>query len=334
MKNLIFKGLIILFAQNTFGTESKLLNAERFVHLAKTAIDRNYECSICLDDISEEMITLPCTHFFCKECIIQLFNNNIYACPLCRVEHKIFALIKLLGDASSTVREEASRNLGRLSFKIVCNKEAMIREQAIPPLVDLLKDTSVAARNAACTLCNLAFDSESKALIVESEAIGPLIGLLRSYKTCIETAEYAARTLTNLASDGRYQRLIAEEEDIIPFLIILLSKKKPILRSLSAVLLWNLAFDNIDNKETIVTAGAIPILVNLLKDRSYEIRERAAGVLSNLIYENSKNKLLISKSARKHRKKIEIYLREMEEEMERKWVKGLRDLNKELDVLK
>lgn len=42
------------------------------------------ECSICLDDIKEEIYITKCNHTFHNKCIIELKNNNINKCPCCR----------------------------------------------------------------------------------------------------------------------------------------------------------------------------------------------------------------------------------------------------------
>jgi hypothetical protein len=48
------------------------------------------ECPICYDPI-ETMVTLPCKHVFCKDCLekyfIRLcFDNQTMNCPFCRHE--------------------------------------------------------------------------------------------------------------------------------------------------------------------------------------------------------------------------------------------------------
>ena len=45
-------------------------------------LERNYACSICLESICDnEISVLPCKHIFHKSCL-DLINNN--RCPLCR----------------------------------------------------------------------------------------------------------------------------------------------------------------------------------------------------------------------------------------------------------
>ena len=41
------------------------------------------ECSICLDDIEEEVAILKCNHFFHKECISEWLSRS-NTCPYCR----------------------------------------------------------------------------------------------------------------------------------------------------------------------------------------------------------------------------------------------------------
>ncbi len=40
------------------------------------------ECSICLDIVSQAVIT-PCEHLFCRECIVVSLGSDTGACPTC-----------------------------------------------------------------------------------------------------------------------------------------------------------------------------------------------------------------------------------------------------------
>lgn len=43
-------------------------------------------CTICLETLDEETISLPCNHLFHKSCIIPWLENKS-TCPLCRTEY-------------------------------------------------------------------------------------------------------------------------------------------------------------------------------------------------------------------------------------------------------
>ena len=42
------------------------------------------KCSICLEDLSDEIYTLECNHKFHTKCIIKWFRNDNSTCPLCK----------------------------------------------------------------------------------------------------------------------------------------------------------------------------------------------------------------------------------------------------------
>ncbi|KAK6120588.1 hypothetical protein DH2020_045666 [Rehmannia glutinosa] len=54
----------------------------------KVIIDNNTEmmtCSICLEDFTEGLISMPCSHVFHGDCITQWLRTSHY-CPICRFE--------------------------------------------------------------------------------------------------------------------------------------------------------------------------------------------------------------------------------------------------------
>ena len=52
---------------------------KRFVH--QTELMRKLECSIC-SNILKSPLRNPCQHLFCKDCIIQSFNDGNNQCPV------------------------------------------------------------------------------------------------------------------------------------------------------------------------------------------------------------------------------------------------------------
>ncbi|KAK6120689.1 hypothetical protein DH2020_045570 [Rehmannia glutinosa] len=54
----------------------------------KVTVDNNMEmmtCSICLEDFTEGLISMPCSHVFHGDCITQWLRTSHY-CPICRFE--------------------------------------------------------------------------------------------------------------------------------------------------------------------------------------------------------------------------------------------------------
>lgn len=51
-------------------------------------VSDNHTCSICLCDISEQKITLYCSHIYHYDCLATWFNKNRYSCPNCRHKYE------------------------------------------------------------------------------------------------------------------------------------------------------------------------------------------------------------------------------------------------------
>lgn len=48
-----------------------------------------YECSICLNNITEDIAKTECEHYFCKSCIIKWLKKN-NTCPNCRTSFQYY----------------------------------------------------------------------------------------------------------------------------------------------------------------------------------------------------------------------------------------------------
>ncbi|KAK6120590.1 hypothetical protein DH2020_045668 [Rehmannia glutinosa] len=81
-----------------FYDQSRLITESRMVPTAessiesilkrKVTVDNNMEmmtCSICLEDFTEGLISMPCSHVFHGDCITQWLRTSHY-CPICRFE--------------------------------------------------------------------------------------------------------------------------------------------------------------------------------------------------------------------------------------------------------
>lgn len=166
------------------------------------------------------------------------------------------------------LRKTIAETLGALASGNSKNKALIVRLRAIPPLVELLRETHTIrglrhyARAAATSLCILSYgSSENVAEIVRGGAIEPL----------------AERLLDN---DSH-------------------------LRAVAAKTLGNLAFQNATNRALIVQAKVMPKLIWLLKDGHLDLSEEetaltrraALGALRNLVTEEAFRGFLSSTDA-------------------------------------
>ena len=73
---------------NCYPKNIYMLDENNIVELNKKFVDNN-TCSICIDEINKDKITLKCIHTFHKKCIFEWINTNyenniIPCCPVCR----------------------------------------------------------------------------------------------------------------------------------------------------------------------------------------------------------------------------------------------------------
>jgi len=130
--------------------------------------------------------------------------------------------VAVLSTGLDEAREYAVAVLSTLARSQGGNKKAIAQAGAIPPLVDLLSDASMATqRNAACTLWSLSdgkegvYDKE----MVQCGAVQPLIAMLMLNQT--ETSGFAAACLSCLCADENARRGIIEAGGANPLLSLL-----------------------------------------------------------------------------------------------------------------
>lgn len=57
--------------------------------LAFNGLAGNLECPICLDEKPKaEMVVLPCGHYICRECLLNLQRRRDLSCPTCRARFR------------------------------------------------------------------------------------------------------------------------------------------------------------------------------------------------------------------------------------------------------
>ena len=79
---------------------------------------KEYECCICLENIADNAIILPCNHIFHVYCIIhwtitRIKNDTYHFCPFCKSKYNYKALIS---DIISELREKINTNQKNLDL--------------------------------------------------------------------------------------------------------------------------------------------------------------------------------------------------------------------------
>lgn len=93
---------------------------------------------------------------------------------------QIRALVAALGAGVDTVTEPAAQELAKLAFGDDAAVVAIVEAGGIAPLVELVRDGSEDAKEAAAwALSNLALNDDNEMAIVEAGAIVPLVELVR-----------------------------------------------------------------------------------------------------------------------------------------------------------
>lgn len=192
-------------------------------------------------------------------------------------------LIRLMGDGKSartdTPQERAAAVLCDLA-RGAENKETIVAEKGVPPLVAMLSCPSPEAQtHAAGALWHLALLEKNRTIIAGAGGIEPLVALLGSP---MENAQmYSAGALFHLASNGD-NRVATVKAGAIPSLVALIHSKLPDTREHAASVLSALAVSRGNNKKMIVQAGGIPALIALLSDTRVLTQRHAACSLWGL----------------------------------------------------
>ena len=59
----------------------------------KINLEEEEYCSICLEKLDNNHISLPCKHHFHEKCITEWFNNK-RDCPICRMKYRLVLTTK------------------------------------------------------------------------------------------------------------------------------------------------------------------------------------------------------------------------------------------------
>ena len=174
--------------------------------------------------------------------------------------------------------------------------QGLIRtSDGIAPLITLLhlrRSLSVAAqKHAACALWHLASQAETKAAIVESGAIKPLIVMLARAEDSPATDlanELAAIILLRLARSNELVCREVADKGGVPPLVALLSSPCLGAQQQAAALLSELSLVS-HNRMVIAAAGGIIPATKLLSSTTLGSSEVAARLLAHLAYEDAED---------------------------------------------
>ena len=172
---------------------------------------------------------------------------------------EIEGLVRALGEGDDAAKTAAAGALYSHAYGNVGNKAAIAEAGGIPPLVDLLRDGSMGAKEqaaAALGMLALTTPDNNRVAIVEAGVILLLVELLRDGSA--DAKRWAAWTLGNTASNSL---------DTNP---------------------------NTDTRILIAEAGGVPPLVQLLRDGSVHAKAQATRVLGHLAYNNDGNAIAIA----------------------------------------
>ena len=84
--------------------------------------DNNLECSICLEEITEDdnVHILSCNHSFHSECLYEWYNRpkTDYCCPLCTVQREVVKIKEpkkneIRKSENTTIKETSKKHCGK-----------------------------------------------------------------------------------------------------------------------------------------------------------------------------------------------------------------------------
>jgi vacuolar protein 8 len=157
------------------------------------------------------------------------------------------------------------------------NSIAIVKQGAVPPLIDVLRGGSADAKEqAARALWNLSVQTDHQVSIFEAGAAAPLIDILASSADDAKAA--AAGVLSNLAWNNNDIRAAIVKAGAVPPLIDVLRNGTDEGKTQAAGAFRKLAL-NTDNKISIAKAGAIAPLIYIVETGTAKSKSLAARAL-------------------------------------------------------
>lgn len=166
-------------------------------------------------------------------------------------------------------RNKAAYEIRLLAKSSIFNRSCLTESGTIPHLLALLSpEDATAQENAIAALLNLSKHSTSKAVIVNSGGLKPIIEVLKNGLK-VESRPHAAATLFYLASVEEYRKLIGAIPTTIPILVEMVRDGTHRGKKNALVAIFGLLMEK-SNHRRLLSAGTVQLLVEHLKSRDWE----------------------------------------------------------------
>lgn len=235
-------------------------------------------CAICLDQLLEDVDTLPCSHQFHGRCKAELLAWGHWYCPVCRAslgERDIKTLINMLCMESKEVQAEAARALASLAEKSFQNQDVIREDGGIQALLRVLREGSQQAQtHAADALWCLAQNAKNLDVMCQGGSIQALLRVLT--EGCREAQAGTAAVLQHLAENS------PQRDMIIQAIIKVLQDGGQEAQARAARVLRSLAESGQYGNHVLIRERGIQALNEVLRKGSHAGRAEAAAVLRNL----------------------------------------------------
>lgn len=200
--------------------------------------------------------------------------------------------MELLSSGKNGLRELATAAVLTLSASTP-NKPTIVTSGAVPPLVQNLAAGSIQGRvDAVTALYNLSSCEDSSNFVLPSEAVKPLLTLLKDCKKYSKFAEKATGLLEILSRIEEGRNLISEFDGGILTLVETIEEGSLLSAEYAVGVLLSLCSSCRDKcRELILNQGPIPGLMLLTAEGTKKARERAHDLLSLLRDDSTKKKV-------------------------------------------
>lgn len=203
------------------------------------------------------------------EILYSLFTEE--NCAVITESVGIVPFVRLLEDANKKVRHNSAGILGY----IVSNskdRNAIVEAGAIPGLIEILVEdsSSWAIDHAVKTLKTIALESEeNKTLIINNNAVIPLLQLMNSHHTSDKVCNLSAALLCALANKQKTNQTVIADMGIVPLLQIADKHCSSENREQASKVLYSLLINHRENKAALVATDGIRILTKLVRCGTY-----------------------------------------------------------------
>ncbi|WOL17504.1 hypothetical protein Cni_G26297 [Canna indica] len=204
-------------------------------------------------------------------------------------------LVELLRSGKNGLRDLATAAVLTLSASAP-NKPTIATSGAVPLLVQILTAGSIQGRvDAVTALYNLSSCEDTSNFILPSEAVKPLLTLLKDCKRYSKFAEKATGLLEILSRTEEGRNLISEFDGGILMLVETIEEGSLLSAEYAAGVLLSFCSSCREKcRELILKEGPIPGLMLLTAEGTKKARERAHNLLE-LLRDDSKKKRVASK---------------------------------------